>query len=38
MSSSQQHLSKLKLSQLDEQISSNYKLKCKSWLQNLVNA
>jgi hypothetical protein len=30
--------SNLKLSQLDEQIATNYKLKCKNWLQNLINS
>lgn len=32
----QQSLNRLKLSQLDEQIATNYKLKCKNWLQSLI--
>ena len=31
-------LSKLQLSQLDEQIATNFKLKCKNWLHNFINS
>ena len=34
----QQFLSKFKLSQLDEQVATDYKLKCKNWLKNFIDS
>ena len=33
-----QNLSEIKLDQLDEQLATDYKLKCKNWLQHLIES